>query len=264
MKTLLLVIFIFLLVSCGDLPEEIENTPQDPMAILDAGPDENELLYENSVTFTWHGIYTDSQFQYQLENFETSWSDWSNITTVTFDYLDENGYLMKIKERFSDGEEQQTPTERNFIVDAVSGQSLVMRKQFVDTSVGSNFTVEIMAEEVLDLMGTHITINFNNSVELTNVEEGDFFTSNTLIGTVFITTDIAGANSTGILEIDTSILEGEPNGVDGQGVLAILTFHTLSIGNSNITFDENNCQMRDSVNNSIIVNELINCLVESN
>mgnify|MGYP005656624679 CR=1 FL=1 len=94
----------------------------------------------------------------------------------------------------------------------------------------------------------------NNKVELTNIEEGTFLSSDYSEGTSFITSTINESNTNGWLEINATRLGGNPAGVDGNGDIARLTFKAKSIlGANNIEFsNDNTCIMRDAENNEII------------
>lgn len=77
------------------------------------------------------------------------------------------------------------------------------------------------------------------------------------LGTTFY-----GENANGILEIDTSILEADPNGIDGSGIITLLSFYAVSSGNSNISLDKDNCLMLNSKNGVINIDESVNAIVE--
>ena len=238
----------------------------DPQAMIDVGPDEGATINTNYVTFSWYGVQSGSDFQYKLDGVDTAWSNWGANTETTYSYLDEGSYTFYVRERYNTGYEQEQTTSRSFTVDAITGPALVMKKQLVQVSNYSSFTVEIMVEEVTDLMGILIKIEFDqDSLEVSAIEQGNFFGTDNPEGIAFITNSITEANEGGSVEINTSRLGGEPPGINGTGTIAKVIFQANITGETEISFStEDACQMRDSYNNNIFINERIGTRVKIN
>ena len=269
------ILAIGILSGCTKLPVDPErdnqfdeNNPDyiAPEAVFTSAPSEGEVLTQNSVTFFWQGQQSDSDFSYRLVGISDAWSSWSSPTSVTYNYLDEESYEFQVKERYISGDEQETPTSLSFTMNAVIGPALVMRRQFVNTNVNGSFTIDVITEDVNDLMGALIKIEFTPSLlELTSIEEGEFFSDSNPEGTAFFATLLGDANSIGWLEINASRLGGSPAGVDGTGIIAQITFRAKTAGNTNIVFSAgNNCTLRDSSNSAIQIVEFVDNATEIN
>ncbi|MBL7191764.1 hypothetical protein ISS30_08710 [bacterium] len=252
-------------------PRDNPNDPgnpnyQDPFAEIKSGPLDGSTISTNSVTFTWQGRLPASSFSYKLVGFDADWSNYNTITSVSYDYLDEEQYIFQVKEKYINGDPQDTSTARSFTVNAISGPAFVMNKQLNTVVTGNFFTIEVMAEEVTDLMGVYIKIIFTpGMIYISDIEEGTFLNSNAPDGTAFITGSTGLANALGWLEINASRLGGNPPGASGSGALARITFQAVEPGASYVNFSPGGaCQMRDSDNNAINFNSLVSSRVEIN
>ena len=232
----------------------------DPQATINQGPGEGSIITINYVIFSWYGVQPSSDFQYKLDGVDIVWSDWSTNKDITYSYLNEGSYIFNVKEKFDTGDEQEEITSRSFTVDAIIGPGLVMNKQLMQVAINDAFTVEIMVEEVVDLMGALIKIEFDQaSIEVLDIEAGNFFNTNNPEGLAFIKNSTIEANEGGSIEINTSRLAGDPSGINGTGTIAKVIFMAKATTDmTEIYFStENNCQMRDSNNGNIMINARI-------
>lgn len=237
----------------------------DPLATIDIGPDEGDTIITNHVTFSWFGVRANSDFQYKLEGVDADWSTWGDIKNITYNYLDEESFIFYVRERYDSGDEQNQISSRSFNVNAVTGPALVMKKQLVQVENNNSFTIEIMAEEVSDIMGILINIVFDeNILEVSSIEQGNFFGADNPDGITFITNSVTEVNENGRIEINSSRLGGELTGMSGTGIIGEIKFVVKSMTSATeILFDTGEaCQMRDANNDNIFINDRIGTRVE--
>jgi len=99
--------------------------------------------------------------------------------------------------------------------------------QSVTASVGEVFTVSIRVTGVLDLYGWQFKLNWTAStLDVVNVVEGSFLNSNRTTFFTFI-----ADNTTGHILVDCTLV-GPVLGVNGDGVLANMTFYVKEAGQS--------------------------------
>ena len=147
-------------------------------------------------------------------------------------------------------------------MDAVIGPALVMHRRFVSTKIGLRFQVEVLVEDITGMMGADVNIAFDPSqVQFESATEGAFLATGQHSGTVFIASAPDSANAQGGLEIIASRLGGNPAGVTGSGRLALLEFTALSTGESQITFEIDECHVRNEANQDITLNDIVHCRV---
>jgi hypothetical protein len=140
-----------------------------------------------------------------------------------------------------------------------------MKKQLVQVENNNSFTIEIMAEEVSDIMGILINIVFDeNILEVSSIEQGNFFVADNPGGITFITNSVTEVNENGRIEINSSRLGGEPTGMSGTGIIGEIKFVVKSMTSATeILFDTGEaCQMRDANNDNIFINDRIGTRVE--
>jgi len=246
-----------------DNPVDPDNPAyQPPLATLVSGPSEGQTIAEASVSFSWVGQGSSSEFSFTLEGFDIDWSGWSTETTVSYTDLDDQSYTFKVMERYSNVDEQQSVTARTFQVDAVTGPALVLHRRFVSTKIGLRFQLEVLVEDITGMMGADVNIAFDPSLlQFESATEGAFLATGQHSGMVFVATSPDSANARGSLEIIASRLGGNPVGVTGSGRLALLEFTALSAGERQITFEPDECHVRNEANQDIILNDIVHCRV---
>jgi hypothetical protein len=97
----------------------------------------------------------------------------------------------------------------------------------VAASVGQDFTISVRVTSVLDLYGWQFKLNWTAStLDVVNVDEGSFLKSS---GNTFFTFNLD--NTTGHIIVDCTLVGPVP-GVNGDGVLANITFYVKVAGQS--------------------------------
>jgi len=272
-KTKTLLIFILLIplslfiMSCDVLTTQVDDVNPDdnpldpdnpdfipPTTTLISAPDEGEIISVDNVTFKWRGNDPSCTFSYHLNN--EIWSEWSQDTFITYTYLDEGEYSFSVKSRYSTGVEEDPEKSVSFTIDAVKGPALRFYKKKVETSTGSNFQIEVWAEEVLELAIVSINIDFNtNYLQVQNLniynDETAFLRKNG--------GDIQEVhsfdNSAGNVTVYLFTTDADPLGINGSGALFRISFTTKSRGTTYLNFNDN-CDFRTSENNSIAINQM--------
>jgi len=176
--TLLIVGFIW---TCSPHEElEIPSNPLDPDnpiyvspdVVIISGPTEAEVINTESVTITWQGNESASEYSYMYDSYD--WSDWSPEVSTSLGYLDEGSHLFKLKARSINGVTQEIPLELGFSVDAVSGPSAIVYPYLQRANPGDTLVYHIIAEEVTDLFAVEVNISIDDEyLELIDVIDGE-------------------------------------------------------------------------------------------
>jgi len=260
-RILLSIITLFLVMGCDEVPDQPEwinpadpDNPdyQDPLTEIISGPAEGETVNAHTVSFEFSGNEDIIRFSYKLD--DADWSEWSAENEVDFQYLDEGEHTFMLQGSFNDEKVEETPQVRNFTVDAVQGPALMFFPRKVNVGPAENFTVDILAEEVEDMMGLYLEIPADaSSLELISSEvldgSGDFLLQNG--GNVIKLIEDAG----GVIKMEIMITTAEPAGLSGSGAIARLEFRFDGSQDIEYSFSDNN-EMRDSDIQQIAINEL--------
>lgn len=110
--------------------------------------------------------------------------------------------------------------------------------RIVDTAITpcQSFTVNITVAEVTDLYHWKLTVYYKNDIlNVTDVSEGSFLQGG---GATSFQTEIQNNYNTthGRINANSTLLGA--TGVDGNGTLAIISFHVIDLGNSTITLSQ--------------------------
>ena len=256
----LFIIIVLLFWSCDEVVLEQDN-PLDPgnpdyeppLVNIISGPGEGEVIDEPQVTFAWEG--NDLVSEYRTSFLNDPWGDWADHTLITLQYLDEDNYSFSVQGRYSSGDTSAVVTN-NFTVDAVQGPALMFYPRANYSSVGSNVTFQVLAEEVTSLTAVQFNVTFDPSkLEIVSVTQGSFFLE---FGESIFSYDFD--NQTGSLSVITAALGGDQPSVDGTGVLLEVVLEVKATGTSNLEFDGTEL-LRDPSNNDITINETVDGLV---
>jgi hypothetical protein len=256
---LIAVLVIFLLASCWNPTRDNPCDPlnpdyQKPFATIISGPKNGDTLSLSEVLFTWEGNNVDCPCSYSYKlayasKFDAvTWSDWTYKTSIVFKDLDEDLYIFAVRAQYPTGDAQKIPTTRQFTVNAYRETSLLIKPCVTMVHLNQQFTLEITAEEVQNLMAARINLNFSqDTIEIAQngIQEGEFLTRNG--GQVILLDSVL--NSQGKMEVDLGIAEGTSPGVSGSGTLAVITFKAKKRGLASISFDSSD--LRDTNNHTI-------------
>jgi len=253
---------IIVIWSCDGL-DPIADNPLDPnnpnynqpAVTITMGPLEGEIIDTHSVTLMWKGNELVNHYRFNFDH--QDWSDWIESTSITFDYLNEGNHNFSIQSRYESGDTSQI-AEVRFIVDAVKGPALMFYPRKQITTQGSLTTLQVWAEEVIDLTAAELSIQFNPSfLDIVSINEGSIFQG---IGEVIFLSQYD--NDLGILTISTALLGGGNPSINGSGDLAVMEVKILDAGSSTLSFNGTEV-FRDPQNNHITILEKIDGIVDS-
>ncbi len=258
----LFIVFILLFWSCEEIVVQQDNlldpgNPEydPPVITFVSGPGGGETISTSEATFSWEGNDLVSEYRTKINN--DPWGDWADHTSITLQYLDEGGYTFSIQGRYTT-EDTSAVISNNFSVDAVQGPALMFYPRANFSSVGSNVTFQVLAEEVTSLTAAQFNVIFDpNKLEIVSITQGSLLQIN---GESIFSTEFD--NQAGSLSVITAALGGDLPSVDGTGVLLELVLEVKATGTSNLEFDGTEL-LRDPDNNNISISETVNGLVIS-
>ncbi|MCD6468272.1 MAG: hypothetical protein J7L32_03065 [Thermoplasmata archaeon] len=102
-----------------------------PDTFISSGP--QGIINETTVTFTWtgkdkHTPTSELLYSYRLEPYESTWSEWSPATAVTYTGLTEGWYQFNVKAKNSKGEEDPKPVVSSFAVNTHNPPKVEIKK----------------------------------------------------------------------------------------------------------------------------------------
>lgn len=240
-----------LFVGCSD------PTLAEPETSLSLGPGAGEIITSAEVTFQWFGDAWTTEYSYQLD--DAPWSEWLEVVSITFTGLSEGLHTFSVKSRYASEVEDATPATRTFLVDAVKGPALTVSPRHLEVASGSEFVVEVTAEEVRDLMLAHLLIKYDPTMLLLNQVETSWEENFLVVhgGTIV---SVSEAFPDGTIDISLGTALSDPQGVDGSGPIAQLRFTALLPASTQIHVQDAS-ELRNSQNQPIPINMTAHGLV---
>ncbi|CUS96785.1 cohesin domain-containing protein [Candidatus Kryptobacter tengchongensis] len=206
-----------------------------PSVELISGPNEGEKVSSNNVTFVWKGNTDKNEFRYKLvyrtaNEVIQDWTPWSDVTTATFNYLDDGKYSFIIETRYK-GNPEATIFARNWEVEAIVGPAVKFYKLKNVVSLGSDFDIELWCEDVKNVRGTSFTLIFDkDNFKLNSVTKGSLPRSINIEQVVLPDfsnpTIVDNVNKNGKVEITTGFISED--GLSGTGSILKFNFKTLN------------------------------------
>jgi len=262
---------------CDQIVNTIGEELPDPPPVdnpIDPDPDNPSFVPPNSeiispttgttlttpgVTVTWSGNQGVVAFQDSLSG--GSWSYWSSATSRVLEHLEDGSYAFYVRAAYDTSIAaliEATPDSVEFTVDAVQGTSLKFSPLYLEGSTSDFFDLDIVAEDVSNVMLVKAVVTFNpNLVTVEDWIDGDFLTSNGGYLLPYYDLD----NVSGRLEINLSIVEANPAGVSGTGILTTIRFRGEGTGDADIDFESANTLMRNPANQNITIQNLVGALI---
>ncbi len=258
-------ILIFGLSGCSllEAPEDVSNPmdPSDPdfeppaVTFIQA-PEDGQIVDTCFVQFEWEGNQPSMNFSYRID--DKNWSEWSTDHLIEYPLLDEGSHTFEIKSRYYNSVESDYPQTVSFTVDDIQGPALWIYPRLIEVSIGEQFSVEVMVEDVTDLAVAKIVIEFDEDLlDATGMQiydtEDAFLRSNG--GTIIFFHDYDYEN--GIITIETGVATGSPPSVSGSGAIVKIFFIGRYTGQGQITIN-NASEFRRPDNTSIPINDIGN------
>ncbi len=271
MKSIGKFLFAILLVfsSCMrqfDNPLDPEGSAYTPPSVEIISPNENQIVNSTSVTISWVGNKPEAnEYRYRLVGY-SDWSQWTTLTSATFDYLDDVEYTFEIEVRYR-GQSDVRKFSRRFKVDGIKGPTLKFYKlKNVLTFSNQEFTIDVWIEEVSRFKSGGFKVYFNPSEALlVSISKGDYVRNSGF--EQIITPDfslqktIDDANNKGYVEITTGILAKSQVSVSlsGSGDIVKLKFVAKALRGR---FELRDIDLRDEDGNKINVNPTSGAIYE--
>ena len=218
--------WICIFYSCTDpiLDNPFEEYIPPDLSITNSVPDGSEI------TISW---VADNQFalefSYILEPDDTEWSSWSSNTIAYYNHLNEGDYLFKVKSRYEEEFEQETPDSVTFTINNIVGPGLRFFPLYMEVENSEAFTMEIYAEEVTGLVGAEIGCNYDPNMVLldtTAISAGYFLLATS--GQTILIKEFDLVTGYVLLTLATVLDEG--TGLTASGSLVQLPFTAVSSG----------------------------------
>ena len=180
------------------------------------------------------------EFSYMLEPLEDEWSTWNADTSAYYNHLDENDYIFKVKSRYEEGMEQETPDSVTFTINNIAGPGLRFFPLYREVENFDAFTMDIYAEEVTGLIGAEISCFYDTGLvmlDTTAISAGSFLSAASGNPIIIEEYDVV----TGSLILTVATLEdgtglGGETGLSGSGSLVQLPFTAISAGTFVLSF----------------------------
>jgi hypothetical protein len=230
---------------------------QPPLATITLGPADGSTINNDHVTFSWTGNNPECQFFYSLDNAQPS--VWSSVKTVTFNYLDEGDHSFQLKARYSIDDVQENPSTVTFTVDAIAGPALWICHKKTSTSVNSNFSVNVIVEDVSDLSMASIILNFNPAY--LSIQDYEVLESSSILAGKQVIKVDGYDNVSGKLIVYLALVDGSNAALSGTGSIIRVSFLSLKRGTTEIRFGDD-CYFRKSNNSAIPIVNKAKSLVE--
>ena len=257
-----LLIILSLTLSCSD--EFVAENPIDPnnpdyippIVSFVSGPGPGETIYAENTVITFSGNESSMLYRSQLDS--SGWSGWISSQSITLDYLDEGDHIFYLQGQYTTGDTSYVISVP-FIVDAVSGPSLMFYPRKTVASQGETIQLKLIAEEVYSLAGLEASIEYDpGKLTILEVASGEIFTETG--DPIFFFED---KKEIGVLTLTSAVWGDTEPAFTGTQVIAILDIRVDQVGNLAINFsgnevfrDQNNIeiQISESVPGLVIVN----------
>ncbi|MFC1530262.1 cohesin domain-containing protein [Gemmatimonadota bacterium] len=244
---------------------ESPDTFVEPETTITGGPTEGSTITSPSTTFSFSSNADLYQWSLLGTTWDGAWSAWSEVSSLTLEYLNEGSYSFLVRSAYAPGEGaptsiDPTPASLSFSVDAVAGPSLRLSPLLISSSVGEEVLIEIVAEEVTGLMAVKAVIHYDpGKLTVEELLKGDFLASTGgSVAAYFDIDDLGGA-----IEINIGTATGTPVGVSGTGTIAHLRCTISAAIDQDLTFDQALTEFRDADNQPIAIVSLIGARVRS-
>jgi len=260
-KSKILIIVFIIVSSCLKLPEgpADTNNPLDPnnpnyvppQVTITEGPSNEDIISEDLVTFSWIGNQENMEFRYRINNEE--WSGYSTTSSATIDFLDDGDHVFQVQGKYPTGVEGDRH-DVLFTVDAIKAPALFLVGKRNKVLTGESFTLslEVELDDSVSIIYTKMDFDPDalqvDSVVYKKQPEEAFLLKN---GGELITFEHFD-NTTGTIELDCAVYQGNPRNVSGSGSIANIYFsHIISTGSLIQISEDSKC--RDSENSPVTI-----------
>ena len=258
---------ILLFISCDVDDVEYEN-PLDPgnpeyeePNTTISSPQQGLTYYEHSFVATWEGNKEDMTFRTKLDDGDWSYqlgdTDWYQYKFMNLEYLDEGEHAFLVQGRYISGDVEPQPDSVSFTINAVTGPALRFYHMETTASINDQITLDIYAEEVSNIDGAEIIIDFDPSmVRVDGWNIGQFMETAGVDPLSFTEIDNTGGEAI----LDIGVMGATLDDVSGTGIIASLEITLLATGQTELTFN-NQSTLRDKDNNDVDIVETVKGII---
>ena len=198
--------------------------------------------------------------------FKLNSGEFSNVSTLretTFTFLTDTLNIFEIRTHYPNGEIENPSTIYEFRVDEIDGSSLRFHpRKMTGVSVGASFELEIYAEEVENLTGAKIVLQYDpDSLSILSVSapsDSQFIIADSGGTTLFMPPEFL--DSLGIVTLNMAVAGARSFSVNGTGKLAIISVVPLLPGLSTIKFSDASI-FRNFENNDINISRRVDGII---
>lgn len=258
---------ILFFISCGvddieyDNPLDPGNPDYEEPSTTISVPQQGLTYYEHSLVATWEGNKEDMTFRTKLD--DGDWShqlgdaDWYPYDFMNLEYLDEGQHTLVVQGRYISGDVEPQPDSVSFSINAVAGPALRFYHMQTRAQVNDQITLDIYAEEVSNIAGAEIIVDFDPTmVRVDGWNIGQFMETAGVDPLSFTDIDNPGGEA----RLDIGVMGVSPEYVYGTGIIASLQLTLLATGQTELTFN-NQTAFRDRDNNEVDIVETVKGII---
>ena len=262
-----IILIALLLFSCGvddveyDNPLDPGNPDYEEPNTTISSPQQGITYYEHSFVAMWSGNKEDMSFRTKLD--DDNWShqlsdaNWYSYEFMNLEYLDEGNHTFVVQGRYVSGDVEPQPDSVSFSINAVGGPALRFYHMQTTALVNDQITLDIYAEEVSNIAGAEIIIDFDPTmVRVDGWNIGQFMETAGVDPLSFTEID----NTGGEARLNIGVMGVNPDDVYGTGIIASLQLTLLATGQTELTFN-NQTAFRDKDNNEVDIVETVKGII---
>jgi hypothetical protein len=184
-KYIPLILILAILIACSS-HEELQppDNPFDPgnpnyispAAVIVSGPGEGEVVSTTDVDIAWEGNESATEYRYKFDS--QDWSDWDEVTSQSFDYLDEGNHSFEVQARSVNGDDQSVSTLLEFTVDAIKDPALFIYPYSQAANQSDTISVSIHVQNTTQFVSAGFNLEYSaNSLLFLSSEPGEIIDS---------------------------------------------------------------------------------------
>ncbi len=246
---------ILIITSCSHLEMPVYENELDPLSSTFRQPKATlnyiqDNITQTTINFSWtnyNGFNTiNNSFSYMLKNYDTAYSEWTQVNEKTYKYLDEGNYTFFVKEKIGDTE-QEIPDSANFIVNAIQQNGIILKPYSLNVVKDSLVFVDLWIEDVINFKGLKAKLMLAPNISIISIEKNEEALSQGATDIILLHDLINEFNESRKGVINILLLGTINRGFTGSSPVCRIYFKAKAEGN--IYFEENTAEIRDYINN---------------
>jgi hypothetical protein len=229
----------------------------DPQAVLFLPFSDGDTIGYNTFLASWNGAADEgdgSNFRWVIDDTLFT-SGWTERRSEQIPMLAEGAHLISLEEKYPNGIRQKKPTQRRFVVDAIHGPAVTLSPPYQILDEGQTLLLEIWLEEVTDLSGGRIIVNWDHTQAALN----SYYFYNSV-------TDFLHLNNSSIIHnvtlyadsliLETGLVDNQGSGISGSGKILQMQFLAAAEADEILFEVSHNTELRNHLNQSIPLDTL--------